>query len=1603
MVAGPFTPGSPPTATPLRHPRGYGHRVLIASLFLPDTIQFRERDESIIQTPRDQSSAPPSPTTDPAMTLALHELGNRLQGVNVRDDGPSPSALSDTEEGNALSPPQQKVKASQTASKGLSPQPPRRGSSGNSGTSSGHALQPTPQVNMSSLMAEATRPPTNEEIPRRRLSSSLSGASRPAGLSALTPAEPTPSSSVADHGRSEFQPPSRPQASRANTNATVRGGSSGPEMSTSPPTTTISLAAPGPPSRRGSVSAEGGSTSAKSALGLNSSSGAASSSSPVPQSSIDGTGTRTPGASVAGKAGTLQPLSIISDLQARRNQMSSLAPTSTPGDAERHHPFGGGAVTPLRGSQTPGHAPRPPGAGPHGSQTPGLGKSAHSASVSRPQPPSLTMTKSTHDGPPQQQQQQQQRGNTSGSGAVTTGTSTPHLPSMKRRGSDAGGYFAPRPALSRIGTHTNSSTTQGRAGGTYNDHGRGAALSDAPEDSVTSPPAAPQAAGDGPSSSTQPAPRAPKKVVVSCASGETTPSTGTNSPVMERVPLHRSGRKQSTGSSSFVRSSSRPRLGGSGAGGSGSNARRSSTYSSLRSRRLSSDTLSTFTEDVGVGDESPEHYASHYHGHHGHHSRHHTDGEEDVELPPWDFITNPSSNGGLFNAISALADQRKLRGPRGGKVFVGTPSIHADEEWLSARHRRGIAQRYRNEKASVPVWVKGDIFRGAYGEFCKGILWPTFHYTLPSDKSLENEHSAFEAYRHLNELFARKIAEEWKEGDIVLINDYHLLLVPQMLRDLVPSATIGLFVHIAFPSSELFRCLAMRETLLRGMLGADLVGFQTLNFCRHFRQTVSRILQLEATPKGVQTETLFTTVSSFPIGIDPRNLNAKRADPEVTEWVQRLTERYEGKKVTVGRDKMDWIRGVRQKLLAFEVFLNEHPEWVGRVVLIQVALATNNEDNDEAGEANNVVSRINSKYSSLTYQPVVFLHVQDITTAQYLALLTVADAFLANSLREGMNLTTHEYIICQEAKQSPLILSEFTGTYSALRASIGINPWNTKQVAHAMHTALSMGREEARARWADLHRTVVTQTALQWITSLLSRLERAHLEQQRRDNAFLPRLEVGTIVSEYRAAKTRLIVVDLEGSLLPGEGALFLRDAKDFCVPHRVLQTLRELTEDPRNFIYVLSGLSAGLLDKLTDAVPGLGVVSEDGCAIKHPEAIAPRSQQSTGSTTDPEHGREGEQHSDASLAISAESCKSSWTNLTAGLNNSWKSSVTQILRYFSDRTPGSILIDRGSSLFFSTTDGRGREEGEETCIEKEPSHATRARRRSSSHRSQHTRSPSPTASPCGQWAVPHSGVAHDLNAQESQWARRQLAEINNLIYDSLGFSLRIIPKGSTLSVMPKNVSRVGAVQHVVQLQAMGLLNRGRAAKEGDADEEEELRTQAQDGTRAFEHDNASSSTAQMLSSARLDALGLGGGGLGSAKWDHWHDGTLATGHHQAAGSSTANEQPRLAAGPIPTPAALAGSFDLCLYLGRDERVMAYCSSLDLPFAPLTVTSAPESEVEVRGSEAGFCLGEGDRQDAAEEDGEEQDGATLVEKTLRELAGFRRRDERWGTGGRADE
>jgi len=610
----------------------------------------------------------------------------------------------------------------------------------------------------------------------------------------------------------------------------------------------------------------------------------------------------------------------------------------------------------------------------------------------------------------------------------------------------------------------------------------------------------------------------------------------------------------------------------------------------------------------------------------------------------WQVVPADQGNGGLRNAVRAAERSGTLE----DKIWVGTLGMPTDA-LIDTQQKHDIEERLANEYDSLTVFCKDSDFDGHYTHYCKQILWPVFHYQIPDHpKSKAYEDHSWIYYVAVCQAFADVIVKNWKRGDTIWIHDYHLLLVPQMVRKKLPDAKIGFFLHVAFPSSEVFRCLAMRKELLEGMLGANLVGFQIAEYARHFLQTCSRILKVEATNDGLQLEDRFVNVVDQAIGIDPTALDNNRLDDEVTEWLGIMQERYRGKKLIVARDKLDSVRGVRQKLLAYELFLNQNPEWRDKVVLIQVALSTT-EQPDLDATVSDIVTRINSSWANLAYQPLVYLK-QDISYAQYLALLTVADALMITSQREGMNLTCHEYLFCQDGKfpghnrYGSLILSEFTGSTSVFGGNeLSVNPWDYRQCANAIKTALTMQDEEKQKRWNALYKAVMHHTAEHWHTSFLAHLDQVYETQNARHSVSIPRLSINSLGRDYVSSYQRLFLLDYEGTL-----ASWGSPTNNILIsPQRTIDALNDLLHDPRNIVYVMSSRQPEELDALFKRVPGLGLIAENGCFVK-------------------EFGA------------------SRWTKMTNEEDMAWKDPVEKIFQYYQERTPGSKIDKRYCSLSFN-------------------------------------------------------------------------------------------------------------------------------------------------------------------------------------------------------------------------------------------------------------------------------------------------------------------------------
>jgi len=610
----------------------------------------------------------------------------------------------------------------------------------------------------------------------------------------------------------------------------------------------------------------------------------------------------------------------------------------------------------------------------------------------------------------------------------------------------------------------------------------------------------------------------------------------------------------------------------------------------------------------------------------------------------WTVVPADQGNGGLRNAVQAAVRNGKLH----DKIWVGTLGMPTDA-LEDTQRKQDIEDRLATEYDSLTVFCRDSDFDGHYTHYCKQILWPVFHYQIPDNpKSKAYEDHSWVYYVKVNQAFADKIVKNWKRGDIIWIHDYHLLLVPSMIRQKIPDAKIGFFLHVAFPSSEVFRCLAVRKELLEGMLGANLIGFQIKEYARHFLQTCSRLLCVEATNDGVQLEDRFVDVVDLAIGIDPIALEMSRADEELQTWLHTMQERYRGKKLIVARDKLDNIRGVRQKLLAYELFLNKNPQWRDKVVMIQVATSTTEQSELDA-TVSDIVTRVNSSWANLAYQPVVYLK-QDIVYPQYLALLTVADALMITSQREGMNLTSHEYLFCQDGKfeghnkYGSLILSEFTGSASVFGGNeLSVNPWDYKQCAEAIRQALEMGDEEKETRWRKLYSAVMHHTAEHWHTAFLDRLDKAYDEQHARGATSVPRLSINALGFQYQESERRLFILDYEGTLASwGSPTSIILTS-----PQRTLDVLNDVLQDERNVVYVMSSRRPEELDTLFKRVPNLGLIAENGCFIKEFKA-------------------------------------NKWVEFADPKKmRAWQESVEGIMKYYQERTPGSFIETRHCSLVF--------------------------------------------------------------------------------------------------------------------------------------------------------------------------------------------------------------------------------------------------------------------------------------------------------------------------------
>lgn len=411
----------------------------------------------------------------------------------------------------------------------------------------------------------------------------------------------------------------------------------------------------------------------------------------------------------------------------------------------------------------------------------------------------------------------------------------------------------------------------------------------------------------------------------------------------------------------------------------------------------------------------------------------------------------------------------------------------ASEVHISPNDKRKLEAQLEHMQGGrvTPVWLPDEVNddesfklrdQNKWRRYGEHELFTLFHYKMNEPSDGRATKKAWNDYVRMNEAFADRILDIYSPGDIIIIHDYHLFLLPSLLRQRIPNVYIGFFLHIPFPSSEYYRCLDKRKQILQGVLGANMIGFQTHSYSRHFSKCCRQLLDYDATPSGVPAFGGHVAIEVCAIGINATTTwQSAFESKEVEKTLETLREKFAGQKTIVGRDRLDSVRGVAQKLQAFEVFLERHPEWQGKVTLIQVTSPTSIEDRDGKNDKTEskitgLVTRINSNFGTLQYTPVQYFP-QYLSKHEYFALLRMADVGLITSVRDGMNTTALEYIVCQHKNYAPLIISEFWGrlavwatqSISILGTSLvyqtpstELSPWTMKRSCHLTTSSTTM-------------------------------------------------------------------------------------------------------------------------------------------------------------------------------------------------------------------------------------------------------------------------------------------------------------------------------------------------------------------------------------------------------------------------------------------------------------------------------------------------------------------------------------------------------------------
>ena len=562
-------------------------------------------------------------------------------------------------------------------------------------------------------------------------------------------------------------------------------------------------------------------------------------------------------------------------------------------------------------------------------------------------------------------------------------------------------------------------------------------------------------------------------------------------------------------------------------------------------------------------------------------------------------------------------------------VWVGWPGIASER---LKRRRKEIEEELAKEDC-LPVFLSQKDIEHYYYGFSNKTLWPLFHYFteyVVYDKSL------WHAYEYANREFLKAVMKAAKKGDTIWVHDYQLMLLPAMIREKLPDVSIGFFLHIPFPSFEVFRTLPWRSEILEGLLGADLIGFHTYDYATYFLDSVRRLKGFENTLGRINVKDRIVKVDAFPMGIDYEKFANATKDPSVQKSIKSVRRTVGNRKVILSADRLDYTKGILQRLKSFDRFLEKYPEYKGKVVMILVAVPSRTHVERYAQlkkEVDEAVGNINGKYGTIDWIPVWYLY-RALPFNRLTALYALSDVAPITPLRDGMNLIAKEYIATRTDGKGVLILSEMAGAAKELDGALIINPNNEEEIVRAIKTALEMPEKEQIERNKMMQRRLKRYTVTRWAEDFINVLKEVKEIQKNYLSKQVTKDVENEIVTSFKESQKRLLLLDYDGTLIP------FASKPGYAKPDRVLISLiKKLTM--LSTVVIASGRDRYTLTDWFGKLP-VGLIAEHGVWIKD--------------------------------------IGDGWKQITP-LNNNWKKEIRPILEFYVDRTPGSFIEEKDFSL----------------------------------------------------------------------------------------------------------------------------------------------------------------------------------------------------------------------------------------------------------------------------------------------------------------------------------